>query len=82
MDGVNDLLQATRLAGGVFLDAEFTAPWCVHSGVTAEECAPFVANPTHIIAYHYICEGRMTLAESQALRRFYEWELNGYTYLE
>jgi len=24
----------------------------------------------------------MTLAESQALRRFYEWELNGYTYLE
>lgn len=27
-------------------------------------------------------EGRMTLAESQALRRFYELELNGYTYLE
>jgi len=27
-------------------------------------------------------EGRMTLAESQQLRRFYEWELNGYTYLE
>ena len=27
-------------------------------------------------------EGRMTLAESQALRRFYEEELNGYTYLE
>ena len=27
-------------------------------------------------------EGRMTVAESQALKRFYEWELNGYTYLE
>ena len=27
-------------------------------------------------------ETRMTLAESQALRRFYESELNGYTYLE
>jgi len=27
-------------------------------------------------------EGRLTLAESQVLRRFYEWELNGYTYLE
>jgi len=27
-------------------------------------------------------EGRLTVAESQALRRFYEWELNGYTYLE
>jgi arginine decarboxylase len=27
-------------------------------------------------------EGRMTVAESHALRRFYESELNGYTYLE
>jgi arginine decarboxylase len=27
-------------------------------------------------------EGRMSLAESQALRRFYDAELNGYTYLE
>ncbi len=27
-------------------------------------------------------EGRMSLAEGQALRRFYESELNGYTYLE
>lgn len=61
MDGVTDLLQSTRLAGGVFLDAEFTAPWCVFSGVTADEVAPFVSAPTHIISYHYICEGRMVL---------------------
>jgi len=27
-------------------------------------------------------EGRMSLAETQALRRFYESELNGYAYLE
>ena len=27
-------------------------------------------------------DGRMTLAESQALKRFYEAELNGYAYLE
>jgi arginine decarboxylase len=29
-----------------------------------------------------IREGRMTVAESQALKRFYETELNGYAYLE
>ncbi|MCP5340160.1 MAG: biosynthetic arginine decarboxylase [Sinobacteraceae bacterium] len=29
-----------------------------------------------------IREGRMTIAESQALKRFYEGELNGYAYLE
>src|SRR5688572_16659977 len=61
MDGVNDLLQSTRLAGGVFLDAEFSAPWCVFSGVTAEEVAPFVSTPANIISYHYICEGSMVL---------------------
>jgi len=27
-------------------------------------------------------EGRLSLAESQALRRFYDGELSGYTYLE
>lgn len=61
MDGVSDLLQATRLSGGVFLDAEFTAPWCVHSGVTPDECAQFGLPAAHIIAYHYVCEGRMML---------------------
>jgi arginine decarboxylase-like protein len=29
-----------------------------------------------------IRDGRMTLAESQALKRFYERELDGYAYLE
>jgi hypothetical protein len=50
MDAVSELLQATRLSGGVFLDAEFTAPWCVHSGVTAEECAHFGVPAAHVIA--------------------------------
>lgn len=31
---------------------------------------------------HAVREGRMTVAESQALKRFYENELNGYAYLE
>ena len=29
-----------------------------------------------------IRDGRMTIVESQALKRFYEGELNGYAYLE
>lgn len=62
MDGVIDLLQSTRLAGGVFLDAEFTAPWCVFSGVTEEDCAAFVSGrAASIISYHYISEGRVVL---------------------
>lgn len=61
MDAAFDLLQATRLSGGVFLDAEFTAPWCMNSGVTASECEQFGLAAASIISYHYICEGRMIL---------------------
>lgn len=61
MDAVSDLLQATRLSGGVFLDAEFTAPWCVHSHVTPAECAQFGIVPASVIGYHYVCDGSMVL---------------------
>ena len=61
MDGVSELLRSTRLAGGVFLDAEFSTPWCVFSGVTPDETGPSVPGTAHIIAYHYVCEGRMLL---------------------
>jgi hypothetical protein len=30
MDALSDVLRVVRLKGGVFLHAEFTAPWCVH----------------------------------------------------
>src|SRR5688572_21253194 len=31
MDALSDVLRVLRLTGAVFLDAEFTAPWCVVS---------------------------------------------------
>lgn len=61
MDALNDMLRAMRLTGGVFLDATFSAPWCVSAQVTPEDCAPFTAAPRHIIAYHYVTEGRCLL---------------------
>lgn len=61
MDAAIDLLQATRLAGSVFLDAEFTTPWCVHSGVTASDFAHLGLVPANVISYHYVSEGRMLL---------------------
>lgn len=61
MDAAIDLLQATRLAGSVFLDAEFTTPWCVHSGASASDFAHLGLAPANIISYHYVSEGRMLL---------------------
>ncbi len=62
MDALSDVLRVVRLSGGVFLEAEFSAPWCVGGQVTPESCEPYLALPRHVIAFHFIAEGRMRLA--------------------
>ena len=61
MDPLLDLVRAMRLSGGVFLDAEFTSPWCVSSHVGPEDYGAFLPAPAHVIAYHYVTEGRLLL---------------------
>jgi len=62
MDALLDLLRAMHLTGGIFLDAEFTAPWCVTAKVGPEDCTGYFPAPSHVIAYHYVAEGRCLLA--------------------
>ena len=59
MDALSNVLQTVTLTGGVFLDAHFTAPWCISSGIGSEDCRPFLSNPMQVIAYHYVTKGRM-----------------------
>src|SRR5262245_9408444 len=61
MDPLSALIGSVRLTGGVFLDARFSAPWCVTSQITAEDCRPFMAMPAHIVAYHVVTKGRLLL---------------------
>ena len=51
-----------RLTSGMFLDAEFTAPWCVISQVEPDDCAAFLPLPRNIVALHYVRSGRLELA--------------------
>ncbi|WP_027947533.1 AraC family transcriptional regulator [Litchfieldella anticariensis] len=62
MDTLAEILRAMRLSGGVFLDAEFTEPWCIRSQVEPEDCHQFMRMPPRLIAYHYVVEGRLTLS--------------------
>jgi AraC-like DNA-binding protein len=67
MDALLEVLQSMRFTGGLFLDAEFTAPWCVTSRVEAADCRPFMPEPSHVIAYHYVTHGVLVLRlEGQA----------------
>lgn len=61
MEASLDVLRTIRLTGGIFLDAEFTAPWCVAAQVAPEDCHPFTPLPQGIIAYHYVSSGRLLL---------------------
>ncbi len=62
MDALSDVLRAAHLSGGVFLHAEFTAPWCVATRVTSQLCAPFLGPSAHLVPYHYVIEGEFLVA--------------------
>jgi AraC-like DNA-binding protein len=72
VDALSDVLRAAQLSGGVFLQAEFTAPWCIATRVTSEHCAPFLGPTAHLIPYHYVVEGELFIAvkggQAQQLR--------------
>lgn len=50
-----------RLSGGVFLEADFTAPWCIGGKISTDDCRPFLAAPRHVIASHFVASGDMQL---------------------
>ena len=61
MDAFSDVLRVIRLSGGVFLEAEFTAPWCIGGKISTDDCKPFLAVPRHVIASHFVAAGNMQL---------------------
>jgi AraC family transcriptional regulator, alkane utilization regulator len=58
MDALSDVLRLVRLGGAVYLNADFTAPWCVVGEVTRELCVAFLPRAERIVSYHLITEGR------------------------
>jgi len=56
MDALSDALRVLRLNGAVFLDAEFTEPWCVLSDPRGHEA--LLAGSPDIVFFHVLTEGR------------------------
>ena len=59
MDALSDVLRVAHLTGGVFLHADFFAPWCMAARVAPEHCAPALGPTSHLILYHYVVEGEL-----------------------
>jgi len=59
MDALSDVLRVIRLAGGVFMEAHLTAPWCFKGRLSPEDCKAFQVAPRIVIATHYVASGKM-----------------------
>ncbi|MBP6014485.1 MAG: AraC family transcriptional regulator [Alphaproteobacteria bacterium] len=66
MDALSDVLRVVGLTGGIFLDARFTAPWCITGQVGPESCAPFMAPPARIVCFHFVVEGSCLIDVKEA----------------
>jgi AraC-like DNA-binding protein len=61
MDALSDVLRVVHLTGGVFLHADFFAPWCMSARVAPEHCGPALGRTSHLILYHYVVDGEFRI---------------------
>ena len=72
MDALSDVLKSVRLEGAVYLNAEFTAPWCVSAKFGLATARARLAGAEHVLYFHYLAEGRcqVRLADGHAHEAF------------
>jgi AraC family transcriptional regulator, alkane utilization regulator len=58
MDALSDVLTSLRLEGAAYLNAEFTAPWCVQSKFGLGTVRARLAGAEHVLFFHFVTEGR------------------------
>ena len=58
MDPFSQILKTLRLESGIFLDAEFTAPWCVDPSPARDDSRQILPRVEHVSIYHLVVEGR------------------------
>ncbi len=57
MDALSEVLGAIQLDGAVYLDAEFTAPWCVEAQYGLPKETQLLAGADHIAFFHFLMAG-------------------------
>jgi AraC-like DNA-binding protein len=58
MDALSDVLRIVQLTGAVYLDAAFSAPWCIVVPADAPLCAAYLPPADRVVSFHLITEGR------------------------
>jgi AraC-like DNA-binding protein len=58
MDALSSILKSVHLEGAVFVDAEFTAPWCIQAKYGLAAVRLRLAPSDHVVFFHFVAEGR------------------------
>ncbi|NGY04648.1 AraC family transcriptional regulator [Solimonas terrae] len=58
MDALSDVLNSIRLEGAFYLNAEFTAPWCIRGECAVASVRQHLAGAEHVVFFHFLVEGR------------------------
>ena len=58
MDVLSTVLKTVKLDGTLFYNAEFSAPWSVHSPASNELAQYLSSEPRHVIIYHLLTHGQ------------------------
>lgn len=57
MDNLSEVLKSVRLEGALFLDAEFTAPWCMRGRYGMASIKERLAGADHVVMFHFLTHG-------------------------
>src|SRR4051812_20373691 len=65
MDALSDVLKSVHLEGAVYVNAEFTAPWCIRGELGLPSVRKRLVGADHVAFFHFLTEGecKVRLAE-------------------
>lgn len=58
MDALSEVLKVLKLTSGLFLEVEFTAPWCIDSAPGTEDVRHILPDAEQVSIFHLLTEGR------------------------
>lgn len=71
MDALSEILRDARLTGGVFMSGTFSEPWCLATNVKAGDCSPHLGVTDHLVLFHYVVDGTMTIGLPDGTRQVF-----------
>jgi len=57
MDPLSDVLKSIRFEGALYLNAEFTAPWCLRGKFGKASVRQRLPAVEHVVGFHFLTEG-------------------------